>query len=120
MMDNPLYEKAIDFAERILDMSDFLLTKDKHPYSLEVCVKQITRSGSSIAANVAEGQGGQSKPDLTAKLSIAYKEGKETEMWMELLKRKGFLTEEQYVSLNNDLQEILRILIASLNTLKNK
>ena len=138
-MESPLCSKSSSFADRILDMSDFLLepkeewsqttvngkTFDKkvkvYPkYSVEVCVKQCARSGTSIGANVAEGQGVQSKADLVAKLSIAYKEAKETEYWLERLRNRKVLTEDMFTSINNDLQEILRLLISSLNTLKNR
>ena len=146
-MESPLCSKSSSFADRILDMSDYLLGStsvsqqisnpvrqntellkcsntevlrySKVPYSVEVCVKQCARSGTSIGANVAEGQGVQSKADLVAKLSIAYKEAKETEYWLERLRNRKVLTVEMFTSMNNDLQEILRLLISSLNTLKN-
>lgn len=128
-MGNPLFEKACAFADRILDMSDYLLEgdqtdgsekKQKHiPYSVVVCVKQITRSGTSIMANVAEGQGVQSRADLTNKFSIAYKEAIETKCWLDRLKHRNVLTENQFASINADLEELTRILISSLNTLKN-
>lgn len=116
---NPLYDKALLFAERVLNMSDYLLST-RGVYSKEVCTKQVTRSGTSIAANIAEGQGAQSRADLIAKLSVAYKEGKETEMWLSLLYKKQFISEEQYTSINCDLEEVLKLLAASLNTLKNQ
>ena len=138
-MASPLYDKAALFADRILDMSDYLLTPKEQieevsvngktynktikiypKYSIEVCVKQITRSGTSIVANIAEGQGVQSRADLTAKLSIAYKEALETECWLERLKNRNVLDESVLNSINDDLQEILRLLISSLNTLTTK
>ena len=138
MGEKPLYEKACAFADRILDMSDFLLTPAQHnqPYltnggklhvkgrsypkfSVEVCVKQIARSDTSIAANIAEGQGVQSRADLTNKLSVAYKEAHETEYWLQRLKNRKVLTAKQYDSMDDDLQELIKMLVASLNTLKN-
>jgi len=47
----------------------------KHKFVLS---KQILRSGTSIGANVEEAIGGHSKKDFHAKLSIAYKEARET------------------------------------------
>lgn len=123
MKDNALYDKAADFADRILDMCDYLLEqmdgRKRVRYSVEVCVKQVTRSGTSIAANIAEGKGAQSKADLTSKLSIAIKEAFETECWLERLRNRKVLTTEEYNSINGDLGEILRLLVSSLNTLKN-
>ena len=48
--------------------------------------KQILRSGSSIGLNIEEAQGAQSKKDFNSKMSISYKEGRETKYWLRLLK----------------------------------
>ncbi len=99
-MESPLYTKPSAFADRILDMSDYLLSPKEEwqqvtvkgktynkkvkvypKYSVEVCFKQITRSGTSIAANIAEGEYAQSESDLLANLSIFRKEAGETRMW---------------------------------------
>ena len=129
-MSNPLFENAEKFADRILDMCDYLLEQQeeskygqqrKHVrYSTRVIVEQITRSGTSIGANISEGQGVQSKADLTAKFSISFKEANETYYWLRRMKNHKIINETMYESLNNDLQEILRLLTSSLNTLKNK
>ena len=66
--------------------------------------KQLLRCGTSIGANVAEAQRGQSKADFHAKMSIALKEANETQYWITLLFKTDYL--------NQDIQEILGILIA--------
>ena len=47
--------------------------------------KHFLRSGTSIGANVHEAQGGQSKADFIAKMSIAHKEARESAYWMRLI-----------------------------------
>ena len=74
--------------------------------------KQLLRCGTSIGANVAEAQRGQSKADFVAKMSIALKEANETEYWLKLLYRTEFLTKEQYESMDADIHEILGILVS--------
>ena len=101
-------EKALNFAVRIVNLYKYL-TQQKNEY---VMSKQIVRSGTSIGANIAEGQRGQSRADFNAKLNIALKEANETKYWLTLLYRTEYLTKEEYASIYKELQEILAILTA--------
>ena len=47
-----------------------------------VLSKQLLRSGTSIVANIEEAIGGQSTGDFLHKLSISYKEARETIYWL--------------------------------------
>ena len=116
MKENILIEKSIDFGARIVKLHRYLL-KTKHE---SVLSKQILRSGTSIGANINEAQFGNSKADFIAKLHIALKETAETEYWLHILNKSDFLDENMAKSLLNDCQEIKRILIASINTAKER
>ena len=110
-------EKSFEFAVRIVNLYKYLVREHKE-YTLS---KQLLRCGTSIGANIAEAQRGQSKADFAAKMSIALKEANETQYWLKLLYRTEFLSESQYLSLNADIRELLGILTAicrSSNTLK--
>lgn len=72
--DNIIRDKSFAFAVRIVNLYKFL-TGEKKEYVLS---KQLLRSGTSIGANVEESVGGQSEKDFLSKLSIAYKEARET------------------------------------------
>ena len=78
--DNPLVVKSYSFAVRIINSFKFL-SKEKNEYVLS---KQILKSGTSIGANVEEAIGAQSEKDFLNKLSIAYKEARETHYWLRL------------------------------------
>ncbi len=69
-----------------------------------------SRSGTAIGANAEEAVGGQSRPDFVSKLSIVYKEARETKYWLRLLIATGYLDENQGHSLMNDAEELLRII----------
>ena len=114
--DNPLLEKSIKFASRIVRLYQYLL-KEKHE---SIISKQIIRSGTSIGANANEAIYGISKADFIAKLQISLKETAETEYWLRLLVLSEYITEAEGNSLINDCLEIKRILISSLNTAKQK
>lgn len=74
---NTISEKSFQFVLRILKFYKYSINKNK---SLEVLLKQILKSGTSIGANVAESKNAVSKTDFTNKLSIALKEARETDI----------------------------------------
>ena len=105
---NIVVEKSFEFAVRVVNLYKFLIREHKE----YVLAKQLLRCGTSIGANVAEAQRAQSTADFVAKLKIALKEANETQYWMQLLYETEYLTDREFVSLHNDLLEILRILTA--------
>ena len=112
--DNVIREKSYAFAVRIVKACRHLVDGKKE----YVLSKQLLRSGTSIGANVEEAIGGQSGKDFFAKLSIAYKEARETHYWIRLLTDTEFLTPTQSKSLLDDADELLKILGSILKTLK--
>ena len=116
MNDSIIGEKSRAFALRVVKLYQFLCD-EKHEYILS---KQLLRSGTSIGANVREARRGQSKADFYAKLSIALKEADETEYWLDLLHEGGYLDEKQYGSINDDAEELIKLLTAITKTLKRQ
>ena len=112
MEKNQLREDTIRFAIAVSDACDNIK-------SCSVFVNQLLRSSSSIGANLHEAKYAQSRADFISKLEIALKESSETDYWLELLYRKGKITEDNYKTLRNDCGSIRRRLIASITTAKN-
>ena len=112
MRESILADKSLDFAVRIVNVGKYLMNENRE-YILS---KQLIRSGTSIGANVAEAQRGQSKADFIAKMSIALKEANETHYWLKLLYRTDYLNEKQYDSLRKDTQELISLLTATCKT----
>ena len=107
-----IQEKALDFAVRTVNLYKYLInTKNEYVMS-----KQLLRSGTSIGANIAEGERGQTKPDFTWRMSIALKEANETSYWLTLLHRTEFLSDKEFESLHQDIKEIIAILTAICKT----
>jgi four helix bundle protein len=104
--ENIILTKSYDFALRILRMYQHLSAEKKE----FVLSKQVLRSGTSIGANIEEAIGGISKADFKAKMSIAYKEARETDYWLRLLKDTGYIDAQSFNSISNDCSEILKIL----------
>ncbi len=113
--ENVIQTKSYAFALRVIKLYRFL-TENKREYVLS---KQVLRSGTSIGANVEEAIGGQSKADFRAKITIAYKEVRETHYWLRLLKDSGLLNSKQFNSIIFDLEELLKIITKIQLTLKN-
>ena len=114
--DNVIQEKSYQFAIKIVKTSKYLVDQKKE----FILSKQLLRSGTSIGANVEEAIGGQSKKDFFAKLSISYKEARETKYWIRLLFDTDYINEPTKTELLNDCEEILRIIGSIQNTIKNQ
>ena len=104
--DNVIQTKSYSFAIKIVEVYKYLVEVKKE-YTLS---KQVLRSGTSIGANVEEAIGGQSKKDFFAKLTIAYKEARETKYWLRLLADTSYLEVEKSKALIDDCEELLRII----------
>lgn len=102
--DNVVQNKSYDFALRIVKVYKYL-SQEKKEFVLS---KQLLRSGTSIGANIEEAIGGQSKADFFAKLTIAYKEARESKYWIRLLRDSDYLTIEQSDDLLKDVEELLK------------
>ena len=107
---NPVVNKSKAFAIRIIYMYKYLVSV-KNEYIIS---KQVFRSGTSIGANVREAQRGQSTPDFFAKMNIALKEADETAYWLELLYAGKYLNRKQFISIYEDCEELIRMLVQIL------
>ncbi|WP_321306025.1 four helix bundle protein [Marinifilum fragile] len=115
MKDNIILEKSYAFAIRIVKLYQFL-SQEKKEFVLS---KQILRSGTSIGANVEEAVGGISKREFRAKMSIAYKESRETDYWLRLLKDTEIIEEKLFNSLYQENKELLKILCKIIKSSEN-
>lgn len=115
MSDNIIENKSFDFAIRVVNLYKHLSVEKREL----ILSKQLLRSGTSIGANVAEGERAQSKADFYAKMSIALKEANETEYWLRLLYKTEYLTKNQFDSIHSDIKEIIAILMSICKTAQN-
>ncbi|SOU86854.1 Four helix bundle protein [Tenacibaculum dicentrarchi] len=113
--DNVIQTKSYNFAVRMVKLYKHL-SQEKKEFVLS---KQLLRSGTSIGANVEEAIGGQSRKDFFAKLTIAYKEARESHYWIRLLKDTDFLSDKESESLLKDIEEILKIIGSIQKTIRN-
>lgn len=107
-------EKSYYFAIRIVKLYKWL-TQEKKEY---VLAKQLLRSGTAVGALMREAEYAQSKPDFLSKTHIALKEVSETMYWLMLLKDTAYITMEEFMSINADAEELLKLLTSIVKTTK--
>jgi len=116
MKDNIIQQKSYSFALRMINAYKYL-TLEQREFVLS---KQVLRSGTSIGALVKEAEHAQSSADFIHKMNIALKEANETEYWLMLLKDSDYIDEKTFSSIHKDCDELIRLLISIVKSLKNK
>ena len=114
--DNVIKTKSYLFAVRIVNLYKFLAEEKKE----FIMSKQLLRSGTSIGANVREAEQAESKADFIHKLSIALKEANEIEYWLDLLQETKFLNNSEYISIQKDIKESLKLLTSIIKASKKR
>ena len=111
--DNPIVDLTYQFGVRIVKFYKYLTTKQVYVLS-----KQLLRCGTSIGANVHESIHAQSKADFISKMNIALKEADETDYWLRLLRDSDVIEENEYISLQQDIKQIIGKLVKIIKTSK--
>lgn len=113
---NIIQEKSYAFALKITSFC-YEVRREKREYILS---RQLLRSGTSVGANIEEAIGGQSPRDFFAKLTISYKEARESFYWLRLLRDSGICANNTTNALVADCEELLRIIGAIQISLRKK
>jgi four helix bundle protein len=116
-MKSDLPERTFAFATRVVSLCRHL---DDRPGVSRTLANQLLRSGTSIGANVEEGQASQSRADFIAKYSIACKEARETHYWLRLLLASELVEESRIEPLIDEADQIVAILTSIIKKLRAK
>lgn len=87
-----LCKRTFDFSLRIIRLCKSLIEKQGVD---RILGSQILRAGTSIGANIEEGQGSRSRADWLSKYYIARKEARETHYWLRLMVASKMVREER-------------------------
>jgi four helix bundle protein len=118
-INNSITENVIAINTYQFDIQIINLSKELNSKKEFVLSRQILKSGTSIGANVEEAIGGISKKDFRAKMSISYKEARETHYWLRLLRDTDYISKDKFDNLRSLLDEILKILFKIVESSKN-
>jgi len=102
------------FALRIVKFIDSL----PRDISCEVIGKQLLRSSTSIGANICEARASSTRKDFINFMTYSLKSANESMFWLRLLQDSKKVAQMDPQSLVRDVDEIARILGASIVTLK--
>ena len=112
--DLEVWNKAVDFAAAVIDAVDSITTDRKHYRLLE----QIEASCSSIAMNIAEGKGRFSKKEFVQFLYISRGSLYETMTLLEILRRRKWISNEQYSRFERDGKEIVSMIVGLIKSIR--
>ena len=115
MKENPIQIKSYSFAVSIVKVYKKLMDQKEY-----VLARQILRSGTSIGSNVEEAIGAQSNRDFYTRITIAYKEARESHYWLRLLSETDYLRKTEGEILIGKADELVRILGSIQKTMKQK
>lgn len=123
-MQNNNSKPKIELKKRVylyaLSIIKFIDNLNKNDFTIQIIVKQLLRSATSIGANIIEAQAGSSKKDFTNFFTYALKSANESKFWLGLLKDSGKGNKDEINKLLQETIELTNILGSSIITLKGK
>lgn len=116
-MKSDIPDRTFDFATRIVKLCQSLAEQAGVNRTLS---NQLLRSGTSIGANVEEGQASQSNADFISKYSIACKEARETHYWLRLLVATDVVPQNRLNPMIDECDQIIAILTTIIKKVRAK
>lgn len=101
-----------------ITVSIYKLTQSFPKEEIYGLTSQIRRASTSIPTNIAEGCGRGSDADFARFLQMSFGSANETEYLLLLCFELGYIAEENYIELNNSIQEIKKMLSKLIITLR--
>ncbi len=99
-----VYQKSVDFADSVISSTE------NFPKGYYFLRDQLNRASTSIAANIAEGNGRFTKADRKYFFGIARGSVHECLPFLEIANRKNLVSNEMHASLKSSLEEISKML----------
>src|SRR4051812_5453767 len=112
--DLKVWQKAHIFTLKVYEV-----TKSFPKDELYNLTNQLRRASSSVPANIAEGCGKNSNSEFAHFLNIALGSSNEGEYFLLLSKDLKYLSEEKYLELNDNINEIKAMLISLISKVRS-
>ncbi|WP_067625056.1 four helix bundle protein [Alicyclobacillus acidiphilus] len=109
------WQKAQSLAVKVFDITKQLPSQEKYGI-----ISQMTRCASSIAANLAEGNGSCFPRKTLSFYSIARGSADELRSWLDLCLRLDFINQKVHDELDEATQEVIRLIIALIRKVQNE
>ena len=95
--DFDLEVRLIDFAIAMIDITESLQSSRAANH----IAGQLVRAGTAPASNYGEAQSAESRRDFVHKMRIAFKELRETRIWLQMVSRKALCNDRRTTSATN-------------------
>lgn len=113
--DNVALDKSLELVKRIAQLAKRY--EKNTNYIVINHITQISRSSTSISANLAEVLPTLSVKHKISKIHISLGECRETRIWLEVLRYNELISENEFEELTTLCDDICRILYATMKTL---
>ena len=108
--DLKVWQKALEVVCDTIDLVDMLPSGPAG----EIIGKQILGSSTSVCANIAEGHSSGSSREYNRILKIAYREAKETDNWLQVIKTSRKFAKTSIIELTKRIEvknlEVIKML----------
>jgi|SRR6266705_3967555 len=104
-MEKDLEQRTKRFSLAVIKFSSSL----PRTREIDILIRQLIRSATSIGANYREANRGVSRADFANKIGIIQKEAAETQYWLELLLNSGLANNQGPQELLQESSELLAI-----------
>ena len=114
--DLKMWQKANVLVNKIFDLIEVF------PKNIggETVARQVIRSCTSVAANIAEGYGGRKGKEYVSYLYQARRSIPETDYWLYLASQRRFITEQDYEEISKEYSEILLMINSAISKLRRQ
>jgi len=114
--DLDVWNRAVEFAVEVIGLVENISTHRRHYRLLE----QVEGSSTSISMNIAEGKGRYSKKEFVQYLYISRGSLYETMTLLEIFRRKKWISDESYSTLETEGKQIASMLKGLINSISGK
>ena len=108
-----VWKKSFEFVKKVYKATDNFPKQESYGLT-----SQIRRAAVSIPSNIAEGFVRKHTKEFSQFISIAFGSGAELETQLLLAKDLSYIPQGEYLTLNELLQEIMKMLNSLLSKLK--
>ena len=110
-----VWQKSMEFANQIIDLTEKMDTSRTHYRLLE----QIEAAATSIPMNIAEGKGRYFKKEFSQHLNYARGSLYETMTLLEIFKMRDWIKSDDFNTLETKSIEIAKMVNALINSIRN-
>jgi four helix bundle protein len=114
MKNNIVLEKSFAFALRIIGVYRYLVDQKKE----FVLSKELLVAGTNIGKHVKEAVYAESRDVFMTEFGVARRKSADTEYWLHLLLRSGYLSEREFESIDADRVEVTKLINSIRTTTK--